>query len=155
MSVAELQCNIHSDSLHKNTHKQHTVNQNRPSIEYTNIPTYGIICTSASTRRKVATFKFNIKKMTIMMTIMMMVMNATDRYIVMLCCFGCHYNHKSRKCGSLHTEANDFFKTMPIQNHRYMNQTLQLAKLDTKEIFAYFEYTVRKTALQEGLLHCL
>jgi len=44
---------------------------------------------------------------------------------------------------------------MPIQNHWYMNQTLQLAKLDTKEIFAYFEYTVRKTALQEGLPHCL
>jgi hypothetical protein len=106
----------------------------------------------------VTTFKFNIKKMTMMMTIMMMVMNATDRYTVMIiqtCCFGCHYNNNSRNCGSLHTEANDFFRTMQIQNHWYMNQTLCSAKLDTKEISTYLEYTVRKTALQEGLLHCL
>ena len=52
------------------------------------------------------------------MTIMIMVMNG--RYIVMIIqtnCFGCHYNHNARKCGSLHTEANDIFKTMPFQNH--------------------------------------
>jgi hypothetical protein len=37
----------------------------------------------------------------------------------------------------VHTEANDFLRTMPIQNHWFMNQTLWSAKLDTKEIHAY------------------
>jgi len=37
----------------------------------------------------------------------------------------------------VHTEANDFFRTMTIQNPWYMNQTLWSAKLDTKEIRAH------------------
>ena len=54
------------------------------------------------------------------MMIMMMVINATDRYNVMIiltCCFGCHYNHNSRKCRFLHTEANDFFSGL----HQFKN----------------------------------
>jgi hypothetical protein len=65
--------------------------------------------------------------MTIMITNMMMVMNPTDRNTVMIiqtCCFGCHYNHNSRKCGYLHTKANNFFQD-------YANSKLLVHEPDT------------------------